>query len=77
MVFRLGSLAAEEHEYVPLCGYYFIEHAGSGTRTRKKVMVHADFFPEFGIWIKATFLTVNDEPNDAGQLSQPTFVEIN
>jgi hypothetical protein len=77
VVFRLGSLAAKDHDYVPLCGYYFIEHAGSGTRTRKKVMVHADFFPEFGVWIKATFLTVNDEPNDAQQPSQPTFVDIN
>jgi hypothetical protein len=77
VIFRLGFRAAEEHNYVPLCGYYFLEHVNNGTLTRKKVMVHADFFPEFGVWIKATFLTVNDNADGAPATGQPTFVEVN
>ena len=65
VIFRLGFRAAEERNYMPLCGYYFVEHVNNGTLTRKKVMVHADFFPEFGVWIKATFLTANDNKGGA------------
>jgi hypothetical protein len=60
VVFRLGSLGSAEHDYVPLCGFYFLEHAKDGRLTIRRVMIHADFFPEFGPWIKATFLTATD-----------------
>src|SRR5262245_59886215 len=75
VIFRLGSIAAEEHNYIPLCGYYFLEYVNNGVLTKKKVMLHADFFPDFGVWIKATFLTVNDN-QDPPEASQPTFVEV-
>jgi hypothetical protein len=60
VIFRLGSLAAEDHGYLPLCGFYFLEHAKDGQLTIRRVMIHADFFPEYGPWIKATFLTATD-----------------
>jgi hypothetical protein len=54
-------VGAEEQDFIPLCGFYFLEHAQDGSLTKRKIMVHADFFPEFGVWIKATFLTVKSE----------------
>jgi hypothetical protein len=77
VIFRIGCHAAKEHDYVPLSGFYFLQYVKDGRPIRKRIMIHSDFFPEFGVWIKATFLTVNDEPNDAEQPTQPTFVEIN
>jgi hypothetical protein len=77
VIFRLGSMAAADHHYVPLCGYYFLEHVNNAVRTRKKVMVHADFFPEFGVWIKATFLTIDEQQQGGPQASQPSVEEIN
>lgn len=65
VVFRLGHVAAEEHDFVPLCGFYFLEHRRDGSSTTRKIMVHADFFPEYGVWIKATFMTVKSEPDGA------------
>lgn len=62
VIFRVGSFAAEEHDYVPLCGFYFLEYRSGGNLLKKQVMVHADFHPEFGVWIKATFLTVPNDP---------------
>jgi hypothetical protein len=61
VIFRVGSFAAEGHDYVPLCGFYFLEYRNDGNLLKKQVMVHADFFPEFRVWIKATFLTVTDD----------------
>jgi len=62
VIFRLGSFAVEEQDYMPLCGFYFLEHEKNGILIRKRVMIHSDFFPEYGVWIKATFLTVPDDP---------------
>jgi hypothetical protein len=61
VIFRVASFAAEEYDYVPLCGFYFLEYRNGDGLLTKKVMVHADFFPEFGVWIKATFITVADD----------------
>jgi hypothetical protein len=65
VVFRLGNVGAEEQDFIPLCGFYFLERAQDGRLTKRKVMVHADFLPEFSGWIKATFLTVKSEPDGA------------
>jgi hypothetical protein len=75
VIFRVGAFAAEEHDYVPLCGFYFLENVTNGKLAKKRVMVHADFFPEFGVWIKATFLTVNDD-RDAADGKKPVFKEL-
>ncbi len=77
VVFRLGHAGAEERGTVPLCGFYFLEHPHSGGTTRRKVRVHSDFFPEFGAWIKATFLTVENEPGGVANGIQPVRSKTN
>src|SRR4029077_2860724 len=70
LVFRLGSLANDDHR---LCGYFEFMTAEPVTR---RYVGHSSFYPDVGIGLRIAIAS-RDEPDGAANGSQPIGSETN